>query len=176
MQQSAARWRLVWASFIQWRAMFVSATHYPPFPGYDTFWSCCQAKEYKGFNGVATYARKGLTVRLLVSVPAGHSSVLTSWLFTSLQSYANSAPLGDPLLDSEGRALLTVHGELAIVNVYVPNASAGQRRLPFKVGFSLLDRFLCGDQSIDHPTSLLHTRSNSLKHCAAACRGCVMRA
>ena len=35
----------------------------PPLPGYDSFWCCCQTKSAKGFNGVTTYARKGLTVR-----------------------------------------------------------------------------------------------------------------
>jgi exonuclease III len=63
--------------------------------GWDSYWSC-NVTERGGFNGVCTYAR--------------HAAV----------QEANARPFNDRCLDDEGRALVTVHGGLAIVNVYVP--------------------------------------------------------
>jgi hypothetical protein len=63
--------------------------------GWESFWSW-SLTERCGFNGVCTYARIGATQE------------------------ANSRPFGDASLDNDGRALVTVHGGLAIVNVYVP--------------------------------------------------------
>ena len=63
--------------------------------GWDSFWSC-NVTERGGFNGVCTYARHGTTQE------------------------ANSRPFDDRSLDDEGRALVTVHGGVAIINVYVP--------------------------------------------------------
>ena len=54
-----------------------------------------------GFNGVTTYARKGLTLA------------------------ADPAPLGDPALDGEGRCLLTDHGGFVVLNVYA-HATGGE--------------------------------------------------
>ena len=52
---------------------------------------------------------------------------------------AERDPLGDAALDAEGRCVLTFHGAgakaFAVFNVYVPNASQGSARLPFKVKF-----------------------------------------
>lgn len=79
--------------------------------GYDTFWATCTREKVKGFNGVATYAREGLTLA------------------------ADSAPLGDPVFDCEGRAIVTDHGKFVVVNVYVPNSGPGSVRLPFKLKF-----------------------------------------
>eukprot|EP00940_MAST-03C_sp_MAST-3C-sp2_P002072 g2072.t1 len=80
--------------------------------GFDAFLCPCRSKEAnkKGFNGVATFARKGLTLS------------------------ANAAPLGDKELDDEGRCIVTDHGPFLIFNVYVPNAGGG-KRLPFKLKF-----------------------------------------
>ena len=33
--------------------------HGGPLTAYDSFWSCCSHGDFKGFNGVATFARKG---------------------------------------------------------------------------------------------------------------------
>jgi exonuclease III len=63
--------------------------------GWDSYWAC-NMTERGGFNGVCTYARHGVTQ----------------------EAYAR--PFDDRSLDDEGRALVTVHGGLAIVNVYVP--------------------------------------------------------
>ena len=86
--------------------------------GYESFWAPCRATEKagskstsRGFNGVATFARDGWTMR------------------------AERDPLGDAALDAEGRCVLTFHGAFAVFNVYVPNASQGSARLPFKVKF-----------------------------------------
>ena len=89
---------------------------------YESFWAPCRATEKagskstsRGFNGVATFARAGWTMR------------------------AERDPLGDAALDAEGRCVLTFHGAgakaFAVFNVYVPNASQGSARLPFKVKF-----------------------------------------
>ncbi|EOD39521.1 hypothetical protein EMIHUDRAFT_200012 [Emiliania huxleyi CCMP1516] len=58
--------------------------------GWESFWSCSP----KGFNGVTTFARKGLT------------------------RHADAAPLGKPV-DAEGRCVMTDHGAVVIFNVYV---------------------------------------------------------
>ena len=78
------------------------AVHAHPFgssPGWESFWAFhasggAKAAPKRGFNGVTTYARKGLTLA------------------------ADAAPLGDPELDGEGRCLLTDHGGFVLLNVY----------------------------------------------------------
>jgi len=81
-------------------------------PGFESFWACNegQGAQRQGLNGVATFVRQGLVVR------------------------ADSQPLNDSELDSEGRCLMTDHGTFVVFNVYVPN-SAGGMRLPFKMRF-----------------------------------------
>jgi exonuclease III len=70
-----------------------------PFGAWESFWAFPQsettAEVKRGFNGVTTYARTGLTLA------------------------ADAAPLGDPSLDAEGRCLLTDHGGFVLLNVYV---------------------------------------------------------
>ncbi len=56
----------------------------------------------------------------------------------------------DTQLDDEGRALLTVHGSLAIVNVYVFNDGPCGVRLPLKMKFlrlleARMEVFMMGD-------------------------------
>eukprot|EP00730_Choanoeca_flexa_P001014 TRINITY_DN10440_c0_g2_i5.p1 TRINITY_DN10440_c0_g2~~TRINITY_DN10440_c0_g2_i5.p1 ORF type:complete len:726 (+),score=140.60 TRINITY_DN10440_c0_g2_i5:20-2197(+) len=80
--------------------------------GYDTFYSCCELPgQLQGLNGVATFVRKGLT------------------------SSADARPFREPSLDIEGRAIVTKHAQLAVINVYVPNESSGCSRLPYKAKF-----------------------------------------
>eukprot|EP00446_Apocalathium_sp_SHHI-4_P035180 CAMPEP_0177317982 /NCGR_PEP_ID=MMETSP0368-20130122/13829_1 /TAXON_ID=447022 ORGANISM="Scrippsiella hangoei-like, Strain SHHI-4" /NCGR_SAMPLE_ID=MMETSP0368 /ASSEMBLY_ACC=CAM_ASM_000363 /LENGTH=559 /DNA_ID=CAMNT_0018777377 /DNA_START=66 /DNA_END=1746 /DNA_ORIENTATION=+ len=83
-------------------------------PGFESFWACNegQGAQRQGLNGVATFVRQGLVVR------------------------ADSQPLNDSELDSEGRCLMTDHGTFVVFNVYVPN-SAGGMRLPFKMRFQV---------------------------------------
>lgn len=64
--------------------------------GYESFWSCATDQKSRGFNGVVTYAKKGL-----------------------VQS-ADSTPFKDTELDSQGRCVMTDHGKIVIFNVYVP--------------------------------------------------------
>jgi len=77
--------------------------------GYESFWSCCIDKSKKGFNGVVTFAKTGMT------------------------QFANARPLGCDELDDQGRAIMTDHGEFVIFNVYVP-ASCGMP-LSYKMKF-----------------------------------------
>jgi len=61
-----------------------------------------------GLNGVATFVKKGRTVR------------------------ASARELdGGGELDREGRCLMTDHGAFCVFNVYIPNAQGGNR-LPYK--------------------------------------------
>ena len=81
---------------------------------YDTFWSCCDSKEHTGFNGVATFARTGLTL-------SGDSRPLSKYL--------------SPELNAEGRAILTRHPGFSLLNVYTPNSGARRQRLESQVSF-----------------------------------------
>ena len=82
-----------------------AAAHAHPFgdAGWESFWAFPATEgpvggksstAKRGFNGVTTYAKKGLTIA------------------------ADAAPLGDPSLDGEGRCLLTDHGGFVLLNVY----------------------------------------------------------
>lgn len=79
-------------------------------PGYESYWACNEGSgaQRQGLNGVTTIARQGSVLR------------------------ADSCPLQDPALDSEGRCLMTDHGAFVVFNVYVPNAGGGHR-LPYKM-------------------------------------------
>ena len=79
--------------------------------GWESFWSFSTAK--RGFNGVSTFARKGLT------------------------RAADAAPLGDAALDAEGRCVLTQHAEFSIFNVYVHAAGSDEdgSKLALKLRF-----------------------------------------
>ena len=70
---------------------------------WESYWCCNRRDQGRGFNGVATYARKGLTLA------------------------ADACPFGDAELDAEGRCLLTVYETFCMFNVYVPNSGEGQR-------------------------------------------------
>lgn len=80
--------------------------------GFESWWACNEGagSQRSGLNGVATFARKGLTLR------------------------ADKSALHDASFDSEARCLLTDHGTFVILNVYAPN-SAGGARLPYKVAW-----------------------------------------
>ena len=92
-----------------------------PFGAWESFWaipttegSSSSKVAKRGFNGVTTFARKGLTLA------------------------ANAAPLGDPSLDGEGRVLLTDHGGFVLLNVYAHATGEGddyQQKLQRKLTF-----------------------------------------
>lgn len=98
---------------LAWAKVF-RASHPFRFDRYDTFWSCCASKQHIGFNGVATFARTGLTL-------SADPRPLSKYL--------------DAELNSEGRAILTRHPGFSILNVYTPNAGSGRQRLPAQLAF-----------------------------------------
>lgn len=77
--------------------------------GFESFWSCCVDATSRGFNGVVTFARKGM-VRA-----------------------ADASPLGDEALDNQGRCVMTDHGNFVLFNVYVP--AGGSTSLTDKMKF-----------------------------------------
>lgn len=74
---------------------------------YKVYFSSSQEK--KGYSGVATYTKKEPD---------------EVW-----------CDLGEEEFDKEGRMLATRFGDLIIFNVYFPNGSAGNKRVPFKMRF-----------------------------------------
>lgn len=70
--------------------------------GWESFWSF-SGPQHRGFNGVVTFARKGLTWR------------------------CDARPFADDALNDEGRVVVTHHSAFVLVNVYVPNARRGVR-------------------------------------------------
>ncbi len=85
--------------------------------GYQSFWS---AAEKKGYSGVAIYTKKKP-----VSVVEG---------------------IGVKEFDSEGRTLMADYGDFVLFNIYFPNGGAGNKRVPFKMGF--YDAFLKNVESL----------------------------
>jgi len=79
--------------------------------GYKTFWSSAQRK---GYSGVAVFTKKEPK-----SVQEG---------------------LGKKEFDSEGRTLVLEYDDFILFNVYFPNGSSGNVRVPFKMAF--YDEFL----------------------------------
>ena len=77
--------------------------------GYESFWACCVDKRKLGFNGVVTYSRKGMVLS------------------------ADASPLGSQDLDSQGRCVMTDHGNFVLFNVYVP--AGGGQPLSYKMKF-----------------------------------------
>jgi exonuclease III len=70
--------------------------------GWESFWSF-SGKQHRGFNGVVTFARKGLTWR------------------------CDNQPFEEEEFNEEGRVIVTHHSAFVLVNVYVPNARGGAR-------------------------------------------------
>ena len=80
-------------------------------PDWESYWSFSSSK--KGFNGVTTFVRKGMTCA------------------------AEGAPLGDAALDAEGRCVMTDHGSFVLLNVYVHARGPDEdgSRLALKLSF-----------------------------------------
>jgi len=108
--------------------------------GYHTYWNYA---EKKGYSGVATFARQK---PLAISCEMGHSPY-----------------------DDEGRTLLTVWKDFAVLNVYIPSGSSGEERHAFKMKFledfrhyidNLLDQYpsliIGGDFNIVHTRLDIH--------------------
>ncbi len=79
--------------------------------GYKTFWSSAQRK---GYSGVA--------------------------VFTKEEPKSVQEGLGKKEFDSEGRTLVLEYEDFILFNVYFPNGSSGNVRVPFKMAF--YDEFL----------------------------------
>lgn len=102
--------------------------------GYTSYWS---AAEKKGYSGVAVYAKQPP-----VSV---------------------SDRLGKKEFDREGRTLILDFGDLILFNIYFPNGSSGNVRVPYKMAFyehflKVVERhkkkgrkvIICGDVNTAH--------------------------
>ena len=81
-------------------------------PGFDCFFAFA-SRAKAGFNGVAVFARTGLTVR------------------------ARSRPLGVAWLDDQGRCIETDHGHFVLLNIYAPNGGEFAANLGEKMSFFL---------------------------------------
>jgi exodeoxyribonuclease III len=79
--------------------------------GYQSFWS---AAEKKGYSGVS--------------------------VFTKQEPKMVQDGLGVPEFDNEGRTLMIDYGDFILFNIYFPNGSSGNKRVPFKMRF--YDAFL----------------------------------
>jgi len=79
--------------------------------GYTTYWS---AAEKKGYSGTA--------------------------VFTKTKPKSVEEGLGVKEFDKEGRTLICDYGKFVLFNIYYPNGSSGNKRVPFKMGF--YDAFL----------------------------------
>ncbi len=104
-----------------------------PFGYYAYF----NSAERKGYSGVATYSKeKPLQVQL---------------------------GFGNPKFDTEGRVLMTDHGDFLLFNIYFPNGKMRQERLDYKMAFyeEILKYFdtlkksgkklvICGDYNTAH--------------------------
>ena len=78
--------------------------------GWESFWATNQHKDSKGFQGVATYAKEGLTIR------------------------ACRTPLASHELNVLGRCLRTEHADFVLFNIYAP-AACNPRGLPLRIKF-----------------------------------------
>jgi len=106
-------------------------------PDYDSAWF---SAEKKGYSGVATFARKGLTAK-------------------SESGFGSDHELG---FNKEGRVMVTRFGDFEIWNAYYPNGGRGPDRVEYKLKFydhclSLWEKarkdrklILCGDFNTAH--------------------------
>lgn len=77
-------------------------------PGYESFWSF--SKKKKGYSGVATFVKKGLTLDA-------------------------KNVFGEKRFDEEGRVIMTDHGQYILFNVYFPNGGSTDDRRQYKHDF-----------------------------------------
>lgn len=120
-------------------------------PNYESFWSCCTDKSKKGFNGVVTFVKKGMTTN------------------------ATSTPFHNPILDNQGRCIMTDHQSFVIFNVYAPATGGGPDAVSNKMKFlkglqKCVEReqslgkkvFVVGDLNICHDSMDKHWRYRSI--------------
>ena len=109
--------------------------------GYDSFFSICRSStpstSFGRYAGVATFCR---TACRPWRVEEGLTGVLARPAGTAAAAARSIDDARDRELDGEGRAVVTVHSDLAIVNVYVPAVTSDDedkaaRRHEFKLAF-----------------------------------------
>jgi len=91
--------------------------------GWESFWNVCKAvggKEKKGYSGVVTYVKSGIT-------PSA------------------SVRFGIDEFDEEGRIVMTDHQAFVLFNVYLPNSGQDKKRLDYKLRFNNWFRSKCDD-------------------------------
>ncbi len=102
-------------------------------PGYDSFWSFCETK--KGYSGVVTYARKGLTIS------HDEGFILDKSENVKVVAQPKVSEVNSRLADKsatkelEGRIIKTNHGKFHLFNVYFPNGGLQKQRLEYKLEF-----------------------------------------
>ncbi|RKO91333.1 Endonuclease/exonuclease/phosphatase, partial [Blyttiomyces helicus] len=104
--------------------------------GYDSFFSFSQTK--KGWSGVATYARKGLTVEAEEGFGDDKFNDEASPVPSRVICAAHSTLL------HPGRCVMTDHGKFILFNVYFPNGRDGER-VEYKQSFHDTFRRRCND-------------------------------
>ena len=121
--------------------------------GYDSFFSLCRAQtpstSYGRYAGVATFVRtafrphtaeEGVTGVLARGGAAAKPAADPPDDFFASLAAGPDDELSEREIDSEGRCVVTVHGDLAICNAYVPantsdDAAQQERRMTFKLAF-----------------------------------------
>ncbi len=120
--------------------------------GYDSFFALCRKQNpstsYGRYAGVATFVRTAFRphraeegVTGVLSPNSASNEAAGSSFASMLASFPGAAAEPtDSAIDSEGRCVITIHGDLAILNVYVPANSSDdparqEERLAFKAAF-----------------------------------------
>jgi exodeoxyribonuclease III len=81
--------------------------------GYESYWSFSRTK--KGWSGVVTYARKGITINAAEGFDMGG------------RKYSD--------FNQEGRIVCTDHSNFVLFNIYFPNGASSDERQQFKMRF-----------------------------------------
>ena len=124
--------------------------------GWESYFAICRTQNsstsYGRYAGVATFCRVGRCAASRaeegVTGVLGRRGIAAGGAFAGdVAASGVACDAADRELDGEGRCVTTVHGDLAIVNVYVPAISAAEeseafeRRRAFKAAFlSALER------------------------------------
>lgn len=115
------------------------------FPGYQSFWNFA---EKKGYSGTAIYTR--------------HTPKMVFYGMGEVKDYGSITYDSEHLHNHEGRIITMVYDDFYLINVYVPNAQDGLRRLDYRMKWEddfltyvkALDRekpvIICGDLNVAH--------------------------
>ena len=93
---------------------------------YESFWSCCIDASKKGFNGVVTFVKKGMTINAT-------STPFQDYYNDNNNNSKDKEGISMASLDNQGRCIMTDHGSFVIFNVYVP--AGGSNPLSYKMKF-----------------------------------------